>query len=555
MNPSEAELESFRKKWREEVSARARGSPGQSSGPQKASEASHASGSKRAPPAGPSASSSRTQYLDGAEEWEPRTYHDLPNKEDVLRLAGDRSQLEEARREPKSALEHYEKAVERETQGNLGDSVKLYRQAFRLDSSVHEKYKNKHFPPLSFAPQKPTNPNPSNASATVPNTAHHSLHGLPPSIHDLINSFSDLSIPPAEPPTSASPPPPCPIAFVPSEIMLEIFLQAALTDLSSFARLPQVCKRFAYLTVTSEQIWRRVCLGTEYGFAGMHYRFACDLLGRPLHEYETDTSPFLRSLLDVDDEGLGLPSPLLQPSLSYTQSILQTTYSNSWRQVFRSRPRIRFNGCYISTVNYTRPGAPSNTASTWHSPVLIVTYYRYLRFYRDGTAISLLTTAEPADVVHHLHKENIGVSHNQAFGPGLAAMKDALRGRWRISGPVSPPPTASSVLFDLDAQETETQSNLEAEAEAQDVATEPDPTPPIPVDEPEGDLHVETEGVVPKYMWKMQFGIGSAGKWGAKSNKLAWKGFWSWNRLTDDWGEFRLKNDRPFYWSRVRSWV
>lgn len=35
-------------------------------------------------------------------------------------------------REPRSALEHYEKAVEMESQGSLGDSLNLYRKAFRV---------------------------------------------------------------------------------------------------------------------------------------------------------------------------------------------------------------------------------------------------------------------------------------------------------------------------------------------------------------------------------------------------------------------------------------
>ena len=33
---------------------------------------------------------------------------------------------------PVSALDHYEKAVEREAAGNLGDSLHLYRKAFRV---------------------------------------------------------------------------------------------------------------------------------------------------------------------------------------------------------------------------------------------------------------------------------------------------------------------------------------------------------------------------------------------------------------------------------------
>ena len=61
--------------------------------------------------------------------------------------------------------------------------------------------------------------------------------------------------------------------------------------------------------------------------------------------------------------------------------------------MFRNRPRLRFGGVYISTVNYVRPGASlPNQQMTWSTPLHVVTYYRYLRFYRDGSCISLLTT-------------------------------------------------------------------------------------------------------------------------------------------------------------------
>ena len=69
----------------------------------------------------------------------------------------------------------------------------------------------------------------------------------------------------------------------------------------------------------------------------------------------------------------------------------------------------------------------------------------------------------------------------------------------------------------------------------------------------EGDVCVETEGVGPKYIYSMDFSLRSAGK-GAKNNKLAWRGFWSYNKLTDDWAEFTRKNEKPLYWSRVRSY-
>ena len=39
-----------------------------------------------------------------------------------------------AQKEPRSALEHFEKAVEKEAEGSLGDSLDLYRKAYRVGS-------------------------------------------------------------------------------------------------------------------------------------------------------------------------------------------------------------------------------------------------------------------------------------------------------------------------------------------------------------------------------------------------------------------------------------
>ena len=146
----------------------------------------------------------------------------------------------------------------------------------------------------------------------------------------------------------------------------------------------------------------------------------------------------------------------------------------------------------------------------------IVTYYRYLRLFRDGTAISLTTTSEPADVVHHLTKallrqhEDKNTSHLPS-----AVMVYAYKGRWRLSSSLDHP-----------------------EASLKDI---------------EGDLFVETKAPLPQYIYRMELGLKTAGK-GTRNNKLGWKGFWSYNKLTDDWAEFGLKNDKAFFFSRVKSY-
>ncbi|KAF4556312.1 F-box-like domain-containing protein 3 [Elsinoe fawcettii] len=570
---TEAELERFRQQWKEEVSTR--GKAGPSSAARSQTQSSTIDRRKAIQATGPSASSRLPEAHD---ESAGPTFHDLPDKEDALKLgAADKGLIRPtSSTEPVTALEHYEQAVDNETAGKLGESLKLYRKAFRLDDNVHEKYKNKHFPPSAFASKKPQ-PNPSNASATVPNPAHHSLHGLPPTVTQLIEEFATLAIPGAEPPTDASPAPPCPISELPEEIVTQILYHVGRMNIGAFSRLALVCKKFAYLIMTEEQIWKAVTLSNDQGFGNMHYKFARDVFGKPLPE-EPEHILGSSETTDMDEP---LPEVVPTPSfLDISHHLLAFSYASSWRQMFRARPRVRFHGVYISTVNYTRPGGASSTINTWSTPVHVVTYYRYLRFYRDGTCISLLTTAEPVDVVHIISKENLseqtsdprqtrrnahlvaqqskppptsldksGSSHAQAaktdHAPALPSsqiMKDALRGRWRLSGPGDgtfplPPPDAG----------------------------------PDHVQEAEGDLHVETEGVVPRYTYKMQFAIGSGsvsssataaaqagqtggGKKGSRGMRLGWKGFWSYNRLTDDWGEFGLKNDRAFYFSRVRSY-
>ncbi|KAL6714481.1 hypothetical protein ACLMJK_007905 [Lecanora helva] len=526
------ELEKFRQQWQEEVTARIKGASSSTSTRKSTKSQTTQKDGGNTGPGRASKLSFHTPYREVEDDdgIGGSASHDLEDKDEARKLGGDGQGIHpDNRHEPSSALEHYEKAVERESQGRLGDSLNHYRKAFRLDAGVDRIYKNKHFPPSS-SKSKPSNPNPSNAAVTVPNPAHHSLDGPPAStISELIASFSTTSIPQAEPPTDASPAPPCPISTLPFEILIYALFQIAITDAASFARLSLVCKRLAYLVATEDRLWRRVCLGPEAGFTGMHYAWACTISGNPLHmsvgDLDEDLSKKLSSL------HLKSPVPAFDPFP------LTPKYPN-YKHMFHHRPRIRFNGCYISTVNYMRPGGNSNTTShaTWSTPVHIVTYFRYLRFFRDGTCASLLTTTEPADVVHYLTRENMHTHH--ASGLPSSVMNNCLRGRWKLSGN----PYKNKPLPVLTSEETPSTNDEEEQEE-------------------EGTLHIETEGADfihphPKYIYKMMLSLKSAGRapGATRNNKLVWLGYWSYNKLTDDWSEFGLKNDKAFFWSRVKSY-
>lgn len=333
----------------------------------------------------------------------------------------------------------------------------------------------------------------------------------PLTLEELIASFSGLKIEGAPPIIENTPPPPCPISNLPDELLVHILSDVAVADVGDFARLSLVCKRFAYLVATEQRIWRRVCLGTEFGFTSMPRHWQKTVEWEQLEaQEEADEDGFLVSMREVEERRLA-------DALSLTTSLHDTAVYPSWKNMFRTRPRIRFNGCYISTVNYIRTGQATNQAVWGGDPYLIVTYYRYLRFFRDGTAISLLTTTSPADVVHHLTPELLKL-HREAPHAHLPSsmMHDALKGRWRQS---------SALDY-------------------------PDNTDPK---EQESDLYVETEGVSAKYMYRMDLSLRSAGK-GTRNNKIVWRSFRSYNKLTDDWADFQLKNDKPFFFSRVKSY-
>lgn len=508
---SESALEQFRQQWKAEVEARAK-KPGHSKSKKSTTVASSA-GSRAAQKA--FARQHANLPVVSQEEEDDSDSHEIVEKEHGRKLDDNSYGVSLATKpqEPKTALEHYEKAAESEGKGRLGESLSHYRTAFKLDPRVQDKYKNKHFPAAKPFQSNtiPTTATTDTAASAGPATSTVVKTILP--ITDLIRSFENVRIEGELPPTQLSPAPPCPISQIPEEVLIEAISATAQLDMPSLVRLSQVSKRLAYLISTEESLWRPLMHHPDYGLAAMHWDYACTLEWEKLVEDS-----------QLDDLDAEFPKTDAVNPFRLTLP-LSPTYP-TYRQMFRTRPRIRFNGCYISTVNYTRPGAIGSNTLTWNHNILIVTYYRYLRFFRDGTLISLLTTSEPSDVVPYLQKEYI---HFQSQGGGLpqVVMKDSLKGRWYLSGdPYNIKPAA-------DTESNDTEEPVEPEAE--------------------GDIHIETEGVVSKYKYIMQLRFASAGR-GARNNKLNWVGYWCHNKLTDDVGEFGLKNDRPYFWSRVKSW-
>lgn len=419
-----------------------------------------------------------------------------------------------------------------------------------MDTNVDKLYRNKHFPPSApKPPPKATDTKPSNTTKfkDAPNTAHHSSEApaaaetpavvLP--YPELIQSFATLPIARAPPPLDDEPLPSCPISELPEEILLQILTSLALSDLQSLIRLARVCKRLAYLVATEDSIWKRICRGPEIGYGGMVYEWKCNVDGTPLEEDISDElaslslatpprtptppqNPPTNGAQTAEATAIAVPT-LLPPPLPTIELNSKWT---SYAKMFRHRPRIRFNGIYISTCNYVRPGAVA-PSRTWGAAIHIVTYYRYLRFFRDGRCLSLLTTHEPKEIVHMftpdlLDRVNVPVKAGRQGRQRRdrtvisEAKEDPIsntyKGRWKLGGE---PSTDGSHEFD------------------------------------EGALSVETEGVYEKYTYRMDFHL--KGQERGRS-RLLWDGFYAYNKEVDEWNEIAMKNEKGFVFSRVKAY-
>ncbi|CAJ1067520.1 F-box only protein 9 [Xyrichtys novacula] len=155
------------------------------------------------------------------------------------------------------------------------------------------------------------------------------------------------------------------ISALPREILMYIFRWVVSTDLDMRAleQLSSVCRGF-YICARDPEIWRSACIR---------------VWGRNC----TKNVPY-----------------------------------KSWREMFLQRPRVRFDGIYISKTSYIRQGEESLDGfyRAWHH----VECYRYLRFFSDGHVVMLTTPEDPLTVIPRLRTRN-------------TRMDSALLGHYRLS--------------------------------------------------------------------------------------------------------------------------
>ncbi|XP_063704802.1 F-box only protein 9 [Culicoides brevitarsis] len=137
---------------------------------------------------------------------------------------------------------------------------------------------------------------------------------------------------------------------LPAEIILYIFRWVVSNelDVQSLDKCSEVCKGF-YVFARDTEIWRAICVkvwGVNVGLL--------------------DDSPYL-----------------------------------SWRQMFYERHRVLFSGAYISKTSYLRYGENS-FQDQYYRPIHLIEYYRFIRFFPNGTLMMYTSSDEPQNSVAKL---------------------------------------------------------------------------------------------------------------------------------------------------------
>ncbi|KAG2128581.1 hypothetical protein DEU56DRAFT_819076 [Suillus clintonianus] len=190
------------------------------------------------------------------------------------------------------------------------------------------------------------------------------------------------------------------------------------------------------------------------------------------------------------------------PQIADDESItnIVESYNSDYRKVYIEHPRLRLDGVYIAVCHYMRMGSSENA---WVNVTHLITYHRYLRFFPNGQVLSLLTNEEwqPQTVIPML-KPNL-------------RMKGFYIGDWYLSG---------STVYITNLTEKRLSS-----------------------------AHATAEPQQNKYVFQMTLSLRSRplGRW----NKLDFIGYDSVNVEDGEAVPLPLKNERSFWFSKVKSWA
>jgi len=153
------------------------------------------------------------------------------------------------------------------------------------------------------------------------------------------------------------------IGRLPSEVMNLILKWVISSDLDfkSLESCSEVCRGF-YLASRDEEIWRLICLKV------------------------------------------------------WGSAVASSKNFPTWREMFLSKPRVHYGGCYTSRMSYIRAGEKGfqdqNTFKPWH----VVEYFRFLRFFPGGQVVMVMSADDEAIVAKQLNSKSGAIFEGAMIG-------------------------------------------------------------------------------------------------------------------------------------------
>ncbi|KAI4521173.1 hypothetical protein K525DRAFT_239443 [Schizophyllum commune Loenen D] len=213
------------------------------------------------------------------------------------------------------------------------------------------------------------------------------------------------------------------------------------------------------------------------------------------------------------------------PSVEALTSVV-ASFQSDYRRLYIEHPRVRLDGVYIAVCHYVRQGLSENH---WVNISHLITYNRFLRFFPNGDVLTLLANEEhaPKDIIPQLKPE--------------LRMQGLLRGHWRIVRDT----VELTNLMDASGRYEPRRPRRGSHAQHNSHTTHSHST--------HHNNHNTPDPPRPRYAFTMDLHLRSRplGRW----NKLEMASYNVMNLETGDISPVALKNERPFWFSKVKSYA
>lgn len=377
------------------------------------------------------------------------------------------------------AFDLFELASEKERIGQLNDAADYYWKAFKLDDKVDVKYREKFFENYKIEESKQAHEAKErlkkvDAISSV-NSTNKDIQPLKMNKTELIkllDSYSGCDIIPDDEEL------PVYLKKLPHEVLTNIIEILLICDTPSWINFSLTCKKLAYVGFRDMHIWRKL---SELIYDRQVYR-------------------------DNDEEKFKV--------------LIKNQWGFNYYQMLNERPFLKFRGVYISKVSYMKEGARSENSNSWNLPYRIITYYRYYRFYADGTCLKIITVLEPKKVIPKLHK---GYKVNEDVE--LITEEATAANNVEIKSPVD---------------NFSNRNWLKIFAGTYSITLQ-------------GQVETNCDGPVEKYRFIDKFTITSSGKY-HKHNKLEWVDLGFYDTISETYSSLNRDKEKDFVFSRVKSY-